>query len=323
MEDAACCDFTIDRREQTQVLYNDWLELVAEYIGDAKGSWGFVRNSRQPNYSNNSWVPYEGYMRSSQYVKVDAAPVYHLAVTARSSNLYGKRCDSHGCLPSDVVVAVSMGTWLTRTCHENGWWCVNTATGGTAYVSEADVAYIRDLPEEEARTTIVQRSLDFLGTGFYLWGGRSTFTPSLWGSQLTGVDCSGLVGLLYQSIGLLLPRDANPQFLLSRNVTGGAANMKPGDLFFFAPTTSTTHKKNHVLLLFDNEYVVEASGSEPVVNVTRKISIKSAFGVTLDQLQWGQTLPARTNFTIYWGRYLPWNTECVGPSLPYYFPPCN
>jgi len=110
--------------------------------------------------------------------------------------------------------------------------------------------------DEDERKLLLERGKRMLGW-YYLWGGRSAFMSSLWHSksQLTGADCSGLqkayefyrhyniifayppslgfVGILYRSIGRLLPRDAHPMFIGSKNVSSPSF-LQPGDLFFFS-----------------------------------------------------------------------------------------
>jgi len=80
-------------------------------------------------------------------------------------------------------------------------------------------------------TALVDTSKQMLGW-YYFWGGRSAFIEELWDSKtvLTGVDCSGmyfplslssflrimklgLVGTVYRTQGILLPRDAQPMFV--------------------------------------------------------------------------------------------------------------
>ncbi|MFH1891659.1 MAG: C40 family peptidase [Candidatus Zixiibacteriota bacterium] len=54
----------------------------------------------------------------------------------------------------------------------------------------------------------------------YLWGGRSGF----------GLDCSGIVQLVFNSCGYSLPRDSSDQRKSGRRVS--VMNLKPGDLIF-------------------------------------------------------------------------------------------
>jgi len=54
----------------------------------------------------------------------------------------------------------------------------------------------------------------------YLWGGRSGF----------GLDCSGIVQLVFNSCGHSLPRDSSDQRKSGRRVS--VRNLKPGDLVF-------------------------------------------------------------------------------------------
>lgn len=79
----------------------------------------------------------------------------------------------------------------------------------------------------------------------YLWGGRSPF----------GIDCSGLVQIVFRVAGYALPRDASQQVLLGKEVA--YEERLPGDLAFF---TQKDGKVSHVGLLLENDEIIHASG---------------------------------------------------------------
>ena len=56
----------------------------------------------------------------------------------------------------------------------------------------------------------------------YQWGGRSS----------AGIDCSGLVQVLFKMAGIKLPRDAKDQALVGETLSL-IQEAKPGDLAFF------------------------------------------------------------------------------------------
>lgn len=72
---------------------------------------------------------------------------------------------------------------------------------------------------------VVETAERWLGAP-YLWGGT---TPA-------GVDCSGLAQAVYRTHGVELPRDSDQQAQAGTEVEPGAdfANLRPGDLLFFA-----------------------------------------------------------------------------------------
>ncbi len=95
-------------------------------------------------------------------------------------------------------------------------------------------------PEKLAQTAVL-----FLNAP-YLWGGRSLF----------GIDCSGLVQVVYKICGIALPRDAGQQVMRgeTRSFTSEAM---PGDLAFFA---NPGEEISHVGMILDHEHIIHASG---------------------------------------------------------------
>lgn len=91
---------------------------------------------------------------------------------------------------------------------------------------------------------VIQRGRSFLGT-MYFWGGKTN----------TGIDCSGLVQVSFNSVGINLPRDSNQQFLLG-TLTGTRwhrTGMRRGDtLYFLGPHGRIRHT---AIYLGDDRYL--------------------------------------------------------------------
>lgn len=80
----------------------------------------------------------------------------------------------------------------------------------------------------------------------YLWGGRS----------FMGIDCSGLIQVVYKANGIALPRDTSMQITCGKELAFD--QIKPCDLVFFSKPDS--ERVSHVGMMLDKGLVVHASG---------------------------------------------------------------
>ncbi|KAH3764081.1 serine/threonine-protein kinase HT1 [Pelomyxa schiedti] len=299
-----CCDYTIDRCELTQVLFGDELSIL-----EVQGDWAYVEIPGQYDCDNGTWGFYQGWIETSKYVVPTKPMSPTLSVIAPYAPVYKRSCESFGCLPSDQLFIASMGTWLAGRVLSNGWWKVMLPDGTFGYIADSMVQVLDHRTDDVVRAIVIAQAKKLLGS-YYFWGGRSSFIGDYFSSNtvLTGVDCSGLAGLSFQSAGYLIPRDADPQFLMSRNVTDGPTALQPGDLFFYASPSNPDYK-THVMMMYDSETIIESTVSEPAFNGTRMIPIKEAYGMDLADLKWGQ--PVSNGELLFWGTYFPWTPHTL------------
>ncbi len=112
-----------------------------------------------------------------------------------------------------------------------------------------EVVPISELPTRfpATREHIVETADRWIGTP-YLWGGRTR----------AGVDCSGLVQMVYGIHGIRLPRDSDQQALVGHHVEAWEdfSGLLPGDLLFF--TERPDGRITHVALSEGGSKIVHA-----------------------------------------------------------------
>eukprot|EP01095_Lingulamoeba_sp_RSL-Kostka_P017504 TRINITY_DN9125_c0_g1_i1.p1 TRINITY_DN9125_c0_g1~~TRINITY_DN9125_c0_g1_i1.p1 ORF type:complete len:377 (+),score=84.86 TRINITY_DN9125_c0_g1_i1:47-1177(+) len=309
-----------DPYQQTQLLFGEPVLYIEENEKD--NDWVWVSSLRQYTYSQfSSFKPYTGLVKKDQITEYINQPTtydlgdeefgfiknntYNYVVSSRYTDVYSRPCHILGCTSENIMNSVSMGTYFTATDETNttiddGWVTVkinyfpsSNSDGNNndlvyGYVLEEELTsydHVMTLDPHQVRENIVRQARKSLGN-YYFWGGRSIFNPYFYSNQevLTGLDCSGLVSMSYLSNFIILPRNANDIYLISKNITKGPSDFKKADLFFFASTSQPDYVHHIMLYAGDNKIV------ESATNSTRVLSIEAKFNVpTINDLYWGQT----------------------------------
>lgn len=82
-------------------------------------------------------------------------------------------------------------------------------------------------------------------------------SPYIWGGRIpSGIDCSGLVQLVYKIHGISIPRDSWQQAEAGRSIDF-INEAEPGDLVFF---DNDKGKISHVGMIFSKGLIIHASG---------------------------------------------------------------
>jgi cell wall-associated NlpC family hydrolase len=116
----------------------------------------------------------------------------------------------------------------------------------------------------------VNTSLKFHGIP-YLWGGTSS----------KNIDCSGLICNVYFMNGMLLPRDADMQALIGRELSTEFEYdmLEPGDLLFFGRKATEDREENvtHVALYIGGGEYIHSAGYRERVSINSMDSSQEHF----------------------------------------------
>jgi len=258
--DAAACAVTADPRAwvagmttaqkrwlvgklETQALYGTRVTLLA-----TSGAWSKVAVPGQPTPRDSRGYP--GWLPTRQLTALRPVTGQRLAVIRRPTAWAWETPSLTG-----RVLELSYGTRLPALAWTSSSVEIATLAGRRLYLKRAAVALRSRGAAWPAPSgaQLVGEARRFLGLQ-YLWAGTSGF----------GFDCSGFTYLVYQALGVTIPRDAAPQSATGLKVALTA--LRAGDLVFFRGSSGQIH---HVGMYVGSGWMIHAPATGLPVGVTR------------------------------------------------------
>ncbi|WXJ95194.1 hypothetical protein MCACP_16780 [Neomoorella carbonis] len=187
---------------------------------------------------------YTGWLKTADVVLDTPPPARDLAlVTVPRALLYRQPGGA------DAAGEALMATDLPLLQQREGWMEVWLPGRGTAWLpaNEVEVWPGGKVKGKRSGEDVIKTAERLRGAP-YLWGGVSLY----------GIDCSGLTYIAYYLNGVRLPRDADLQFQVGRQVA--REELQPGDLVFFN-TEGSGSLPTHVGIYNGNgEFINSRSG---------------------------------------------------------------
>lgn len=273
--------------QDSQVLMHEI--VIAEQDATTPHDWYKVHMIMQPEFAQGNWQHCSGFISAHQVTPAPCDFCINAVVAIPWADILQNSTDDA------VIQKLSLGTCLSLAPENpnNNTMYSSTllATGQKGFIKN-DSCYMLDAVVQEhsdpLRARVVQTLLSFLASP-YVWGGCSAFDATN-KHQLTGIDCSSLIYLTMRAHGLLIPRNAHDQYLVSSAVSSGK-DLKPGDVVYLCRKGQT--RMNHVLAFLGNETFIEATGlsfssvrqaPDPKALTTRVVSAHEFFGFEVGQL---------------------------------------
>ncbi len=284
----------------SQVLFNEG--LVVEKGDQEKSGWLKAFAQEQRGFFNGRWEGWLGYVHEDCVRLVSNFPKYNLVVCTSWAHVYRELA-----IGFEVVQDFALGTRFKGKKIDSEWWLVdlpekdNKKGYKVGYIhikNVREIAKERMKPIDELRENIVKTAKLVVGMPYVL-GGRSAYNKRM-KQQITGIDCSGLVNLVYRVHGIQVPRNAHNQFLFCQTFgmcLQEGSELKPGDVLFFSPRLFVDENKGrcitHVALYLGNGQVCEArglmlrgknKGDAVVERKTRIVSVEKLIGTSIDTI---------------------------------------
>ena len=210
-----------DRSEMvTQILFGETFSILEE-----RGNWQLVRMHID---SYEGWIDRKQSLPvSDEFIDKMKNSSNHI-ITDKTAVCYCKNESTYLLLGKGCQLPLSAGS----TFH----------LGHQTYTT---ISRTKAIPKKFSLSKVASTALDYLNVP-YLWGGRS----------IMGIDCSGLVQIVYHMCGLDLPRDSAQQAAKGKAIDF-VDEAKPGDLAFF---DNPAGEIIHVGIIIERGKILHASG---------------------------------------------------------------
>lgn len=284
-----------DPIQETQLIYG---EKVLAY--EEKDGWIRVEAIEQPEFThNNQWEGYPGWVPKEALLAVPEFPPTNGTVICPWVKVKAKPS-----VFSKSLTKLTLGSRILLEVREHppGWVIIKLVDGKTGWMKTSHIAPVTpDINQTLVRLKIVETAQKLRGMP-YFWGGRSAYDSSNH-VVVTGLDCSGLINLIYRAHGIDIPRDAQEQFMKSKRLEG--YELAQADLIFLAKPEKPD-RIVHVMMYAGKGKIIEASASKRRV---RNISMKKRLGKTKDDISYGEMIK---DWYVYFGTIL--NPDSTYPA---------
>ncbi len=217
-----------DRSEMvTQILFGETFSILEE-----RGDWMLIR-MHLDNYEG--WIDRkQSTLVTDEFIEKTNNSLNHVVVD-KTAVCY--------CKYDSTYILLSKG------CH------LPLLANNTFHLGDNEYTTInkgKAIPRKFHTSRIADMAMDYLNTP-YLWGGRS----------IMGIDCSGLVQVVYHMCGTDLPRDAAQQSVHGETIDF-VDEVLPGDLAFFDNPAGDII---HVGIITGPGKILHASGHVKIDNI--------------------------------------------------------
>jgi len=298
----------------SQVLFGEKLILNKHDLID---DWVNVSALEQEIITgDNTWIGCPGYVHKNHVISVDSFSRYTIILQDLWTPIYAQKDETN------ILMSCAIGTMLEAKKVDNMWWQIYLCGQEYGFIKATSGIYeVSDLVTEseiELRNVLVNNAKKFIGC-LYVLGGRTPTKQPQDVQQITGIDCSDLINILFKTIGLQVPKNSTSLFYGSKIIKYGK-DLLPGDLLFFTSKTDIT-KMCHVMLYIGknkngDDELIEATGQgvssvqeardnniDPKKLAVRKIRFIDYFGVPAEQIEAGKTMYKKRGYFILMGSY--------------------